>query len=155
MPPGDSLPVIRAASIFTLTSTGLLRRRGGFTAFYPVPFNPQHKFITQICGGVNGRSGILTFPLLQSPLYYLANNKSCPEIIDDMRHSFETLAAQQDDIFIANKGERFSLSKKMAKLNEGDKNAFIDEHGLQRYVKMVRENVENQLKKQSGQRGMN
>lgn len=87
---------------------------------------------------------------LATPGYYLVNNKNYPEIIDDMRHSFETLAAQQVDIFIANKGERFSLSEKMVKLNEGDKNSFIDERGLQRYVEMAKETFENQVIKQSG-----
>ncbi len=88
---------------------------------------------------------------LATPDYYLVNNKNYPTLVSDIRGSFATLAAQQVDIFVANKGERFGLAAKQAKLCAGDSNAFIDRTGLQRYVDQSRQRFELQLKQQTEQ----
>lgn len=88
---------------------------------------------------------------LATPDYYLVNNKNYPTLVSDIRGSFATLAAQQVDIFVANKGDRFALAAKQAKLAAGDSNAFIDRTGLQRYVDQSRQRFELQLKQQTEQ----
>jgi len=86
---------------------------------------------------------------LATPDYYLVANKNYPTLVNDIRHSFATLAAQKADIFVANKGERFGLEEKQARLVAGDSNAFIDRDGLQRYVDLSRQRFESQLKQQT------
>lgn len=86
---------------------------------------------------------------LATPDYYLVANKNYPTLVNDIRHSFATLAAQKVDIFVANKGERFGLAEKYSLLAAGDSNAFIDRDGLQRYVDLSRQRFEVQLKQQT------
>lgn len=86
---------------------------------------------------------------LATPDYYLVNNKNYPSLVSDIRKSFALLAAQQADIFIANKGDRFDLKAKRARLDAGDKDAFIDRDGLQRYVLQSQRKFEQSLAKQS------
>lgn len=88
---------------------------------------------------------------LATPDYYLANNKNYPGLVEDIRHSFARLQKQHVDIFIANKGERFDLAGKLAKLSAGDSDAFIDRNGLQRYVALSQQRFEAQLKQQAAQ----
>lgn len=86
---------------------------------------------------------------LATPDYYLVANKNYPTLVDDIRHSFATLAVQKVDIFVANKGDRFGLAEKQARLAAGDSNAFIDRDGLQRYVELSRQRFAAQLKQQT------
>ncbi|MCZ7835660.1 HARLDQ motif MBL-fold protein [Atlantibacter hermannii] len=88
---------------------------------------------------------------LATPGYYLVDNKNYPTLRADIERSFRTLAAQQVDIFLANKGERFDLAGKMARLAAGDKDAFIDRDGLQRYVAQSQQRFAAQLKQQTAQ----
>lgn len=85
---------------------------------------------------------------LATPDYYLIDNKNYPDLVQDIRGSFARLAKQQVDIFIANKGTRFDLENKMARLRAGDLDAFVDSQGLQRYVKESQKAFEAQLQKQ-------
>ncbi|AIR65887.1 HARLDQ motif MBL-fold protein [Cedecea neteri] len=86
---------------------------------------------------------------LATPDYYLVANKNYPTLVNDIRQSFATLATHKVDIFVANKGERFDLAEKQARLAAGDSNAFIDRDGLQRYVELSRQRFEAQLKQQT------
>ncbi len=95
----------------------------------------------------NGQTAIYA-DSLATPDYYLINNKNYPNIVTDMTHSFEVLSAQSVDIFIASKGERFDLANKIAAFNKGNKQAFIDREGLQKYVESSRQKFENQLNQQ-------
>lgn len=88
---------------------------------------------------------------LATPDYYLVNNKNYPGLVEDIRHSFAALQKQHVDIFIANKGERFDLAGKLAKLSAGDSNAFLDRNGLQRYVASSQRRFQAQLKQQTAQ----
>ncbi|TFZ49647.1 HARLDQ motif MBL-fold protein [Serratia proteamaculans] len=85
---------------------------------------------------------------LATPDYYLIDNKNYPNLVEDMRGSFLRLAQQRADIFIANKGTRFGLENKMARLQAGDLDAFVDRQGLQRYVAQSQQIFEDQLIKQ-------
>lgn len=85
---------------------------------------------------------------LATPGYPLVNNKNYPTLINDIRHSFTVLAAQRADIFVANKGERFALTQKIAALAKGNKKAFYDEQGLKRYVEQSQARFEKKLAEQ-------
>lgn len=80
--------------------------------------------------------------------YYLLNNNNYPNLVSDIRHTFKTLDAIHADIFLANKADRFHMKQKLAKLNAGDKKAFIDQKGLQNYVAKGRVEFEQQLQQQ-------
>ena len=95
----------------------------------------------------NGQKAIYA-DSLATPDYYLINNKNYPNIVTDMNHSFEVLSAQSVDIFIASKGERFDLANKMVAYHKGNKQAFIDREGLQKYVDSSRQKFERQLNEQ-------
>lgn len=71
--------------------------------------------------------------------------------MEDIRRSFARLEAQQVDIFLANKGERFGLMDKMARKARGENNAFIDKAGLAQYVAQSRAAFEKQLAAQRAQ----
>lgn len=86
---------------------------------------------------------------LATPGYDLVDNKNYPTLTEDIERSFRILAAQHVDIFVANKGERFDLAGKMARLAAGDKEAFIDREGLQRYVAQSQQRFAAQLKEQT------
>lgn len=88
---------------------------------------------------------------LATPDYLLVNNKNYPTLVSDIRHSFTLLSQQHVDIFLASKGERFQLEDKRRRLAAGDKNAFIDPQGLQRYVQGAQQAFETQLSKQLNQ----
>ncbi|MBK5648465.1 MAG: MBL fold protein, partial [Acinetobacter sp.] len=80
--------------------------------------------------------------------YYLLNNNNYPNLVSDIRHTFKTLDAIHADIFLANKADRFHMKQKLAKLNAGDKKAFIDQTGLQNYVAKGSVEFEQQLQQQ-------
>ena len=80
--------------------------------------------------------------------YDLINNRNYPNIVSDMRHTFARLNALQADIFLANKADRFQMKAKLAKLQAGDKQAFIDRQGLHTYVAAGQRDFEQQLRTQ-------
>lgn len=80
--------------------------------------------------------------------YHLLNNKNYPQLVPDMRHTFQTLNAIHADIFLANKADRFNMKQKFARLKSGDQNAFIDPNGLQNYVAKGQIEFEQQLQEQ-------
>ncbi|EOC0297508.1 MBL fold protein, partial [Cronobacter sakazakii] len=82
---------------------------------------------------------------LATPGYPLINNRNYPTLVEDIRRSFARLEAQQVDIFLANKGERFGLMDKIARKARGENNAFIDRQGLAQYVAQSRAAFEKQL----------
>ncbi|EGT5206334.1 TPA: HARLDQ motif MBL-fold protein [Cronobacter sakazakii] len=88
---------------------------------------------------------------LATPGYPLINNRNYPTLVEDIRRSFARLEAQQVDIFLANKGERFGLMDKMARKARGENNAFIDRQGLAQYVAQSRAAFEKQLAAQRAQ----
>ncbi|MEI8595705.1 HARLDQ motif MBL-fold protein [Photobacterium sp. Hal280] len=85
---------------------------------------------------------------LATPGYHLINNKNYPNLVADLRYSFDLLASQSPDIFIANKGNRFKLTDKRRRYYSGDKEAFIDRDGLKHYVDASRKSFEQQLANQ-------
>ena len=80
--------------------------------------------------------------------YLLLNNKNYPNIVSDIRQSFQTLNALHADIFLANKADRFNMIQKWKDLQAGNAKAFIDKNGLQRYVAAFQSDFEKQLAEQ-------
>lgn len=81
--------------------------------------------------------------------YKLINNKAYPQIADDFRHQFAVLKALPCDIFLGAHGGYFGLKEKYARLQHGDKSAFVDPAGYRRFVDEKDQAFQATLKKQS------
>jgi metallo-beta-lactamase class B len=81
--------------------------------------------------------------------YRLVNNKAYPQIADDFRHQFEVLKSLPCDIFLGAHASYFGLKEKYARLQSGDKNAFLDPAGYQRFVAEKQHDFESILRKQA------
>ena len=80
--------------------------------------------------------------------YKLLNNPDYPQIVSDFEHTFAVLPTLPCDIFLGAHGRYFNLNAKYAKLQGGDKNAFVDPGGYRAYVANGKQGFERQLKKQ-------
>jgi metallo-beta-lactamase class B len=81
--------------------------------------------------------------------YKLVNNKAYQQIADDFRHQFEVLKSLPSDIFLGAHASYFDLKEKYARLQSGDKAAFIDPGGYQRFVAEKQHDFESILQKQA------
>jgi len=81
--------------------------------------------------------------------YKLINNKAYPQIADDFRHQFEVLRALPCDIFLGAHAGYFGLKEKYARLQSGDKTAFLDPSGYKAFVAERQRDFESALEKQS------
>jgi metallo-beta-lactamase class B len=80
--------------------------------------------------------------------YKLLNNPEYPQIQSDFEHAFATFPTLPCDVFLGAHGRYFNLNEKYAKLQAGDKNAFIDPDGYQAYVAKAKQAFERELQKQ-------
>lgn len=69
-----------------------------------------------------------------SPGYKLTGNEKYPEIADDFTKTFARLRSMKADIFLGSHGGFFGLADKIAKLNSGSSNPFIDPQGYKKYI---------------------
>jgi metallo-beta-lactamase class B len=83
--------------------------------------------------------------------YKLVGNKEYPQIAQDFREQFAELHALPCDIFLGAHGVYFGLKEKYARWKQGDKDAFVDAAGYQRFVDEHERAFEAALIKQSGQ----
>jgi metallo-beta-lactamase class B len=81
--------------------------------------------------------------------YKLVNNKAYPQIADDFRHQFEVLKSLPCDIFLGAHASYFGLKKKYARLQAGDKNAFVDPGGYKAFMEEKQHDFEADLQKQT------
>jgi metallo-beta-lactamase class B len=81
--------------------------------------------------------------------YKLLNNPEYPNIVEDFQHTFAVLPTLPCDVFLGAHVRYFNLNAKYAKLQAGDKNAFVDPEGYQAYVANGKQQFERQLKKQT------
>jgi metallo-beta-lactamase class B len=81
--------------------------------------------------------------------YKLVNNKAYPQIADDFRHQFEVLKSLPCDIFLGAHASYFGLKEKYARLQSGDKAAFVDPGGYKSYVAERQHAFESTLQKQA------
>jgi metallo-beta-lactamase class B len=82
-----------------------------------------------------------------APGYKLVNNSNYPNIVDDFRHTFETLGKLPCDVMLGAHGSMFHLNAKRRKLHSAS-NPFIDPGEPRAYVEQSRESFEVELKKQ-------
>jgi metallo-beta-lactamase class B len=80
-----------------------------------------------------------------APGYRLIDNPKYPNIVADYQATFARLKKMPVDIFLASHGSTFDLLEKVAKLNQGGPNPFIDPEGYRAYLEQSEENFRNNL----------
>lgn len=80
-----------------------------------------------------------------APGYRLIDNPKYPNIVADYQATFARLKKMPVDIFLASHGNAFDLLEKIAKLNQGGPNPFIDPEGYRAYLSQSEENFRNAL----------
>ena len=81
--------------------------------------------------------------------YKLVGNPTYPRIADDFRHQFAVLKSLPCDIFLGAHGGYFDLTEKYARLQKGDKHAFVDPAGYAQFVAEREQAFEANLQRQS------
>jgi metallo-beta-lactamase class B len=82
------------------------------------------------------------------PNYSLVKAPSYPGIAGDFAHSIATLRALPCDIMLASHGSFFSLLQKRAKLEAGDKAAFVDPQSCKSYIDAAEQRYNAQIAKE-------
>ena len=77
-----------------------------------------------VAGGQN--HNVVFFSSMTAGGQGLVNNKAYPAIADDFRASFAKLKAMDADIFLAPHGDQMGMAKKVATLNDNEKNKVVD-----------------------------
>lgn len=80
--------------------------------------------------------------------YKLVGNREYPQIAQDFERQFAVLKALPCDVFLGAHGIYFGLKKKYARLEAGDRNAFIDPVGYRRFVDAKEREFEAMLRRQ-------
>ena len=83
---------------------------------------------------------------LSAPGYTLKNNPRYPQIIEDYRRSFATVAALPCDIALASHPDMVDFWDRVAKRRKGDAQALIDPTLCRAYADAARESFEDALK---------
>jgi metallo-beta-lactamase class B len=83
-----------------------------------------------------------------APGYTLAGNEKYPEILDDYRRSFDKLRQLDPDIFLANHGSFFGLTKKLAEKKEDGRNPFVGRGELAAHLDRAWKDLEARAAKQ-------
>jgi len=81
--------------------------------------------------------------------YKLVGNPTYPHIADDFRYQFAVLKSLPCDIFLGAHSGYFDLTEKYARLQKGDKNAFVDPAGYASFVVEKEHDFETNLQRQS------
>ena len=80
--------------------------------------------------------------------YKLVGNREYPQIAQDFERQFAVLKALPCDVFLGAHGIYFGLKEKYARLEAGDRNAFIDPAGYRRFVDAKEREFEATLRRQ-------
>lgn len=83
-----------------------------------------------------------------APDYRLIDNPKYPNIVADYNSTFERLKKMPVDIFLASHGSTYGLLEKVAKLNQGGPNPFIDPEGYRAYLVQSADNFRKSLASQ-------
>ena len=81
--------------------------------------------------------------------YKLIGNKTYPHIAEDFRHQFVVLKSLPCDIFLGAHGSYFQLKEKYARMQHGDRDAFIDPAGYAHFVAETEQEFSANLERQS------
>ncbi len=84
------------------------------------------------------------------PLYSLVKKPSYPGIADDFAHSIATLKSLPCEILLSSHGSFFGLTEKRAKLDAGDKNAFVSPATCKTYLDTAEQRYKAALAKEQG-----
>jgi metallo-beta-lactamase class B len=87
-----------------------------------------------------------------NPGYNLIDNPKYPQIADDFTQSFRTLKSLPCDLFLGAHGGYFDLIPKYARLQSGDKEAFLDPKGYKAYIAERQRAFEQELARQQAAR---
>jgi metallo-beta-lactamase class B len=87
-----------------------------------------------------------------NPGYKLVNNANYPQIAQDYEKTFRDLKAIPCDIFLGAHGGYFGMADKVARLQKGEANPFVDPAGYQTYVADREQAFLSELKKQQASR---
>jgi metallo-beta-lactamase class B len=93
---------------------------------------------------VGGASALSGYNLIDDPRY--------PKQAADFEQTFRTLRGLPCDVFLGAHGQYFDLKVKYAKLEKGDRDAFVDPVGYKAYVDGTRDDFEEDLVKQTAAR---
>jgi len=80
--------------------------------------------------------------------YKLVNNPLYPEIAADYEKMFRVLKSLPCDVFLGAHGDYYDLDSKYARLQKGDKAAFVDPDGYKKYVADKEQAFRTELAKQ-------
>jgi metallo-beta-lactamase class B len=80
------------------------------------------------------RLDVLFLCSVTAPGYRLAGNEKYPEIFEDYRKSFAKLGKLDADVFLANHGSFFGLTRKLAEARKGGANPFVARGELHAYL---------------------
>ncbi len=83
-----------------------------------------------------------------NPGYKLVGNKTYPQIASDYERGFKVLAGLPCDIFLGAHGAYFGLREKYARLQQGDRSAFVDPAGYRNYISEREEAFQAELHRQ-------
>lgn len=83
-----------------------------------------------------------------APGYRLVNNEKYPEIFDDYRRSFAKLGQLKADVFLANHGSFFGLTKKLPAARDAKTNPFIDRTAFHGYLDRAWKTLQTQRDEQ-------
>ena len=100
---------------------------------------------------VNGRTMhvvIVGRPTL-NPGYKLLDNREYPHISADYAAQFRLLKSLPCDIFLGAHGGYFDLTEKLKRFRAGDRNAFVDPEGYQRYIADREQAFQKELARQT------
>ncbi|HXI40818.1 MAG TPA: subclass B3 metallo-beta-lactamase [Bryobacteraceae bacterium] len=67
--------------------------------------------------------------------YQLVNNAKYPAIADDFARTFRVLKSLECDVYLGSHGSYYGMKEKLARVNEGGPNPFIDPQGYRNFLK--------------------
>lgn len=85
-----------------------------------------------------------------NPGYKLVANNTYPQIADDFVRGFDALDQLPCDIFLGAHGSYFGLTPKLARLHQGNRDAFVDPAGYKTYLANRRQAFVSELTRQRG-----
>jgi metallo-beta-lactamase class B len=82
----------------------------------------------------------------------LLDNARHPSIVADYDRTFKVLKELQADIFLAQHPNMFQMEQKVARINAGGGNPFVDPQGYKTFVAASEQSYQAQLKRERASR---
>jgi metallo-beta-lactamase class B len=84
--------------------------------------------------------------------YRLVNNTAYPRIAEDYERTFTVLASLPVDLFLGAHGDYFGMAAKYARMQNGERDVFVDPEGYKRYVASRKAAFQTELERQRSAR---